>query len=223
MNALQRKLGPLKMWQWLILGGGAGVALYWYKKTHGEAKPAVNPEEEEKLLGALGRSTGGGGEGGGTAGGVAAPGPIGLEGAAGAPGPQGPAPEAFNPAPLEGRLGSIEQELAQNNPASALSHTSAPAAKAANVFTHVNPANGQHYRIANEHGHTVHVYQSGRKVVVGKPKAPTGHQQKPKPARRPKPKPIHTRVAVHHAPPKRAAPKPVHHPHPPAPRRRRRG
>lgn len=222
MNELNKKLGPLKLWQWLVIGLGTGGVIYLWKRSHeGSTAKEVNPEEEEKLLGALrAAGSGGGGESSGGGGSnVAAPGPVGLTGEAGAPGIAGPQGEAFNPAPIESRLSSVEQQLSQNNPAAALTHTAAPAKKAAGDFTHVNPANGQHYKIEHEKGKTVHVYRNGHRVVVGGAKKPTGHQQKPRPAKRPKPHPIHKRVTVHHPAPHRAAPKPVHHP---APKRKRR-
>lgn len=37
MNKLQSKLGPLKVWQWGLIGAALGVAILIYKKGHGEA------------------------------------------------------------------------------------------------------------------------------------------------------------------------------------------
>lgn len=206
MNQLQKKLGPLKTWQWLVLGTGAGVGWYLWKRSH-EKAPGVNPEEEEKLLAGLSRQgagSGGGGESSG--GGVAAPGPIGLSGEPGTPGIAGPQGEAFNPAPLEGRLGSIEQQLATNHPTAALSHTTAPKVNPQHLTR--NPANGEGYRTVTKNGKTYHEYphRTGPTKLVligGKGHGkPTGHAQKPRPAKRPKPTPIHKRVTVHPTPPR---------------------
>lgn len=218
MNELQKKLGPLKLWQWLVIGLGTGGVVYLWKRSH-EGAPAVNPEEEEKLLGALGRGGGSGGGGEGSGGSeVAAPGPVGLTGEAGAPGIAGPQGEAFNPAPIEGRLEGLEHQLAANNPAAALSHTTAPKVNPQHLTR--NPANGEMYRTVKRGKATFHEYPHRKGAnkfvrVGGKGHGkPTGHAQKPKPAKRPKPKPIHQRVTVHHAPAHRAAPRPVHHPKP---------
>lgn len=201
MNQLQKKLGPLKTWQWLVLGTGAGVGWYLWKRSHEKANPEVNPEAEEKLLGALSRQAGGGGGGESSGGGsVAAPGPIGLSGEAGSPGIAGPQGEAFNPAPIEGRLSSVEQQLATNHPVAALSHTTAPNVNPQHLTR--NPANGESYKTVHKNGQTYHEYphRKGPTKLVrigGAPHGkPTGHAQKPKPAKRPKPVPIHKRVST---------------------------
>jgi hypothetical protein len=228
MKELDKKLGPLKLWQWVAIGTAAGVAVYLYKKSSESATAKeVNPEEEEKLLGALDKAAGSGGGGEGSSGSnVAAPGPVGLTGEPGAPGPAGAAPETVNLAPIEASISNLEHQLATNNPPT-VSHNTASQKKGVGEFTHVNPANGQHYKVVSEKGKTVHVYQNGHRVVVGSPKKATGAQQKPKAPKRPKPTPIHKRVTVHHVAPHKAAPKPVHHAAPvhraaPKPARKRR-
>lgn len=238
MKQLDKKLGPLKLWQWLAIGGTAGVALYLYNRNHQAAK--VNPEEEEKLLGAL-RSAGSGG--GGEGGAVAAPGPIGIVGEPGIAGPQGsqgPAGESVNLAPIEASISSLEHQLATNNPPT-VTHNTAAQAKGRGV---VKNSKGESYRTVTRNGKTFHEYPGrtgpSKMVLVGaKPHGQqTGHAAKPKPAKRPKPKPIHQRVSVHppaavrHAAPAghpgahaHAAPAPVHHkpaPHK-APAKRKRG
>jgi hypothetical protein len=218
VNALQKKLGPLKAWQWVVIGGGAGAAWYLWKRSHaGSTKPEVNPEEEEKLLAALRAAGGGEGTGGGNVNPtVAAPAPApGEPGPAGAVGIAGPPGESVNLAPLESEVSSLQQQLAQNNPTAALSHTTAPQAKKSNLTR--NPANGEMYRTVQKNGVTFHEYPNRRGPnkyvrIGGKPnKAPTGHQQKPRAAKRPKPTPIHQRVTTHHVAPHRAKAKPVHH------------
>jgi hypothetical protein len=223
MNELQKKLGPLKLWQWIVIGGGTGIAVYWYKKSHGEAaNPEVNPEAEEKLLGAL---RAGGGGGGGEGAGVGAPAPLdGLEGPAGVAGPAGPPGEA---APLPTPLAEndlVGHQLLHNNPPS-LAHNTAPKVNPQHLTR--NPANGEMYRTVHKGGKTIHEYPHrkgpNKSVVIGGKGhgKPTGHAAKPHKAK-PKPVPIHRRVTVHAAPPHRAAPKPVTHKPAKPPARKRR-
>lgn len=227
MGELKKKIGPLELWQWIAIGTAAGVALYLFKSGHATAKAEVNPEEEEKLLGSLERGGGGGGETGGSSAGtpaVAAPevGPAGPAGAAG---------ESPNIAPLEAGLQAVQSdeaalraELQNNNPPSAETHQGAAQGKGSQL---VKNSKGEGYRTVEKKGKTFHEYP-GRKgadklVRVGgaKPKS-TGDAQKHKPAKRPKPTPIHKRVTVQHAPAKRPAPHPVvKHAAKPKPRKRR--
>lgn len=226
MNQLQKKLGPLKLWQWIAIGGGTGLALYWYKKSHGEsANPEVNPEAEEKLLAGLSR--GGGSGGGGEGGGVSAPMPLdGIEGPPGIAGVSGPAGESVNVGGLETRLDSLEHQLVANNPP-ALTHTAAPKVNPQHLTR--NPANGEMYKTVTKGGKTYHEYPHrkgpNKSVQVGGKGhgKPTGHAAKPHQAKH-KPVPIHHRVTTHAVAPARAAPKPVTHKppaHKPPPRKRR--
>lgn len=216
MNELKKKIGPLELWQWLALGAAAGAALLiLHKKGGGEAKE-VNPEEEEKLLGALARSGGGGGEtgGGGSSGGVGAEPAAVAAPIPGEPGPQGPQGESVNLTPLENQIGHVEQELAENHPAAAQAKTTAPAAKNQGLVK--NPANGEAYKTVHEKGKTYHVYPGRKganaKILVGGAKSEsTGKDAKRKPAKRPKPVPIHKRVTVHKPAAKHAVRTPVRH------------
>jgi hypothetical protein len=202
---VNEKLGPLKLWQWLAIGGALGVGWYLYKKSKASSTGEVNPEAEEKLLAALGAQQGGGGEGaGGGNTGVAAPmGPTGEVGGQGVPGIAGPAGETFNAQPIESRLQSVEHQLATNNPPS-ISHNTAAQGTGAGLVR--NPANGEMYRSIKLNGKTYHEYPGrtgpDKRILVGaKPhNKPTGHAAKPKPAKRPKPHPIAHRVTVHKKP-----------------------
>lgn len=232
-KGLTKQVGPMKVWQWAAIGG-ATIALVLLIKSRkgGAAGPEVNPEAEEKLLGALRQGSGGGGGelGGGSGGAVSAPlpgetGPAGAPGEVGAQGVAGESPGAG----IEGRLSTLEQEVTQNHP-QATTHTTAPAKTNSNLVR--NPANGEQFRVVHKGGKTYHEYpgRTGNKKLVqigGKPQA---HAHASKPAKRPKPTPIHKRVAVHHPAAKKAK-APVHHAaphaakpkphHPPAKRRRR--
>lgn len=207
MKELDKKLGPLKLWQWMVIGGGTGVAYYLYEKNKG-SQAEVNPEEEEKLLGALDRSAGGGGSGGGEAGsgqlgvpGTVGPaGEAGIAGPAGNQGPQGEAPSAG----LESKVSALEEDLVKNNPPTT-SHTGAPQALPkgehrngkGEIFRTVVKGNGIFHEYANRKGPS-RILKVG---TVHKPKAKT---------KRPKPTPVHKKVAAKHVAVKPKKKEPVH-------------
>jgi hypothetical protein len=211
MKELQKKLGPLKLWQWLVIGGGTGVAYYLYKK-HQESKAEVNPEEEEKLLGALERS-GGGGSGGGETGGntgslnvPSTPGPEGAPGPAGVQGPSGEVPSAG----LEARVNALEEDRVKNNPPTG-SHNGAPHGlpkgesrnAKGEIFRTVARGNKIYHEYINRKGpnrlvkigekHTLHADRLGRTI-----------------RKRPKPTPVHKKVNAKHVPHKAKKREPVH-------------
>jgi len=209
MKGLDKKLGPLKLWQWLVIGTGAGVAYYLYKKSH-ESKAEVNPEEEEKLLGALGR-TGGGGGGEGSVGSTGSnslpvPGPqgptgeIGIAGPQGGQGPQGEAPSAG----LEAKVNTLQEEIVKNNPPTT-SHNGAPQALPKGEARN---SKGEIYRTIVKGNNIYHEYLNRKgpsKILkVGERHVPA------KKAKRPKPTPVHRKVAPKHAPRKAKKREPVH-------------
>lgn len=210
-NPLTNKLGPLETWQWLAIGGGGGLLLYLYERNK-------KPKEETgtELAGsttnplAEGAGTSGGGEGNSSQ-------PAPVPGVIGEPGPAGAPGTPAEPSGIsEARLEALEASVERNNNPPVGSHTVAPVHKGA-AFPLVNPANGEHYKVTHEKGKTVHVYHSGRKVVVGaKSKTKAGHTApakhgRPKPlkvkAKRPAPKP--PRVVSSHAQPKSGSGKPA--------------
>ncbi len=210
MKGLDKKIGPLKLWQWLVIGGGTGVLVYLYERK--KSSEGVNPEEEEKLLGALSRAGGGGGEGS-SAGGSSLPVP-GLEGPAGAPGisgPQGESPARTLEAQVE-NLEKQEQDLqakqaaieAKNKPPTQ-SHNGAPHALPKG---YVKNSKGEAYRTVIKGNNIFHEYKNRKgpsKVVrVG-----AVHKAKP-PAKRPKPKPVAHRVTAKKAPARKKKKAPVH-------------
>lgn len=165
---MNRKVGRLKLWQWLAIGGATGLVLYAYKK----GKTSEEPKVAGGLAASVPNPTGGGGEG--LAGGaLQAPAAPGAPGEPGPPGPSGTpaAPAALSPeiealpgqiAELNGRINSLNNGL----PAA----TMKPAASGTR-FPQVNPRTGEHYRTVHEHGKVVHEYHSGKKVVVSAAKA----------------------------------------------------
>jgi hypothetical protein len=212
MKALDKRLGPLKLWQWGLIGGGTVLAYYLYEKDK-EAKAEVNPEEEEKLLGALDKGAGGGGSGGSegntTSTGTpvpAAEGPKGQEGMAGPAGIAGPAGEAPS-AELEAKVSALEEDQVKNNPATS-SHNGAPQALPKGEFRN----NGAIERTFTKGNGIFHQYLSGPKkgtvFRVG-----TVHKPKAKTKRVKKPTPVHKKVVAKKPPPKKAHVKkkePVH-------------
>lgn len=208
MKGLEKKIGPLKLWQWIVIGGGTGVLVYLYEKK--KSSEGVNPEEEEKLLGALSRAGGGGGEGSSGTSGATLPVP-GLEGPAGAPGIAGPAGE--NPARtleaqvenLERQTQTLQSELTKNNPP-AKSHTSTPQGLPKG---YVKNSKGEAYRTVVKGNGIFHEYKnrSGPSKIV---KVGTVHKPAPKPKRTTRPKPIAHKVAAKKAAAKKKKKEPVH-------------
>ena len=213
-NPLRKKVGPLEVWQYVTIGTAAGLMYWLYKKKTGEGKE-VNPEEEEKLLGALSKAGGGGGEGfsgGSGAGssslpvpGVEGPkGQEGIAGPAGISGPQGEAPSAG----LEAKVSALEEDVVKNQPPSAATHNGASQATPKGWTK--NPK-GELFRQVIK-GNTVYHEYKDRKgpsklLAVGKV-----HKPAP-PKKRPKPTPVTHKVAAKKAPAKKPAEhksKPVH-------------
>ena len=203
---LKKKIGPLAAWQWALVVGGGGLAYYLYEKKK-SATPEVNGEEEEKLLGALDKGTGGGGSGSGGEGGqIGVPGSqgpageAGIAGPAGISGPQGEAPSAG----LEAQVNRLEEEMVKNNPKTT-SHNGAPQATPKGWTRN---SKGELYRQVVRGNNIFHEYKDRKgpskilKVgVVHKPKAKT---------KRPKPTPVHKKVAAKHVAAKPKKREPVH-------------
>lgn len=211
MKELDKKIGPLKLWQWLVIGGGTGILIYLYEKK--KSSEGINPEEEEKLLGALSRGGGGGGEGSTGSSGSSLPVP-GLEGPAGAPGPAGPqGPVGEAPARtleaqvenLEKQTQSLQSEVAKNNPP-AKSHTSAPQALPKG---YVKNKKGEAYRTVVKGNGIFHEYKNrtGPSKVV---KIGTVHKAAPKPKRTSRPKPVAHKIAPKKHPVPKKKKEPVH-------------
>lgn len=213
MKELKKKVGPLELWQWILILGGSALAFYLYEKKKGEGSE-VNPEEEEKLLGALDRA-GGGGSGGGTETGsfgsqtpvpasVGPEGVPGIAGPAGEAGPQGEAPSAG----LESRVSAIEQDQIKNQPP-ATSHTGAPQALPKG---YVKNSKGEAYRTVVKGNGIFHEYKD-RKGASKILKVGTVHKPPPK-TKRPKPGTLKSKVhgiGVNHTKPTSKAKTPVHH------------
>lgn len=183
-DPLTRKLGPLPVWQWVAIGGGTGLLLYLYERNKAPAG-----EESASLAGSTNNpiSGGGGGEG---AQGLPVAGPIGEPGIPGPPGT--PAAEISTT-----RLEAIEGQIERLNKPPTGKSTVAP--QGSNKFPLTNPANGQKYKQVHEKGKTVHVYASGKRVVLGaRPKTKAGHTAKPSHAKAPRLK-VPT-AAAHKAP-----------------------
>lgn len=156
---LSKKLGPLKLYQWAILGVGAGGLIYLLTRHSGST------ESQESTLGPVG-TQGAGGAGGGSLEPLPpleVPTPpaeqIGAIGPIGEPGPPGANPSAA----LEELPGEVSQI---NSRLKALEHAQAP--KASNhAFPLTNSKTGEKYKVVREkNGRVVHVYKSGKKVVV---------------------------------------------------------
>lgn len=213
-NPLRKKVGPLEVWQYVAIGTSAGFMYWLYKKKKSETSE-VNPEEEEKLLGALDKGAGGGG-GEGTAGSVnpttapAAEGPkgeAGPAGPAGSPGPQGEAPSAG----LEAQVNALEEDLVKNQPPTQTHNGAAQALPKG----YVKNSKGEAYRTVVKGNGIFHEYlkRTGASKIL---KVGTVHKPA-KPAKRvTKPKPVAHKIAVQKAPAKHAAAKakkkqPVHH------------
>jgi hypothetical protein len=208
MRELDRKLGPLKLWQWGLIGTGTVLAYYLYEK-HKESSAEVNPEEEEKLLGALDKGGGGGGSGGvegNTTQSVptASTGPAGETGIAGPQGAQGPPGEAPS-AGLEAQVSALEEDLVKNNPATS-SHNGAPQALPKGEFRN----NGAIERTFVKGNGIFHQYLSGpKKGTVFK--VGTVHKPAKKTKRVTKPKPLAHKVAAKKVAPAKKKKEPVHH------------
>lgn len=162
---MNRKIGKLKMWQWLAIGSVAGFALYEFSK--GKSKVATEPETGLVASNNNPLAGGGGGEsaGGGGLGSVApgAPGEPGTPGSQGAPGESAPIQSL---APIENNLAQLESQIsALNHPNTGTTNKQLPHATPSK-FPQVN-AKGEHYKTEKKHGKTIHVYHSGKKVVVG--------------------------------------------------------
>jgi|HubBroStandDraft_4_1064222.scaffolds.fasta_scaffold02983_17 hypothetical protein len=153
-NPLTHKLGPLPLYQWLLIGGGLGAALYLYEKDH----KSTAEEPKEELAGSTNNpfaGGGGSGEGGGASSLPGIAGPIGEPGPAGAAG----APGAQLTAGQEATLSAAAERL--NNPPVG-AETVAPQAKAVPSAkakgepktTHEVNKNGEHF--------TVHTYADGK-------------------------------------------------------------
>jgi hypothetical protein len=211
VKELQKKVGPLKLWQWLAIVGGGGLTYYIYKKSH-ESKAEVNPEEEEKLLGALDRGTGGGGSGGageGSASPIGVPGVEGPKGESGISGPQGEAgiTGAQGEAPsagLEAQVNALQEDLNKNNPKT-LSHNGAPQALPKGESRN---GKGEIFKTVRKGNGIYHVYP-GRKGASKILKVGSIHAPKKK-AKRPKPTPVHKKVAAKHVAHKPKKREPVH-------------
>jgi hypothetical protein len=155
---VNRKIGKFKLWQLLVLGGGIGFILYEYeKKKEGSGESAL---EAGPAVSTAGPGSGGGGEGGG----VSAPVAPGIPGEPGPAGPAG-APGAPAPAELAAPSGTEKATPATTNVGN--EPLKGKVAAAASKFPLVNPVTGEHYKIVKEHGQTIHVYHSGKRVVVG--------------------------------------------------------
>lgn len=210
MKALDKKLGPLKYWQWLVIGGGTGIAYYLYKKSH-ESKAEVNPEEEEKLLGGLDKGTGGGGSGGGEGSATGTgqigvpgiPGPageVGIAGPAGIAGPQGEAPSAG----LEAKVNALEEDRIKNNPPTG-SHNGAPQGLPKGESRN---SKGEVFKTERKGNGIYHVYPN-RKGASKILRVGTVHAPKKK-TKRPKPTPVHRKVEAKHVTHKPKKREPVH-------------
>jgi hypothetical protein len=199
VKGLDKKLGPLKLWQWGLIGAGTVLAYYLYEKSK-ESKAEVNPEEEEKLLGGLSKAGGGGGSGseGSTTGtgtlpvpGVEGPkGQEGIAGPAGVAGPQGEAPSAG----LEAKVSALEEDVVKNQPPTE-SHTGAPQALPKGEFR--NAQNGLIERTFTKGNGIFHEYVTGGKGVKKGTVFKVGTVHKPPPPKkRPKPTPLHKKVTA---------------------------
>ena len=210
---MKKKIGPLELWQWLLIGGGTVLAYYLYESKK-KSSSEVNPEEEEKLLGALDKATGGGGGSGGSEGNTTStaatpvpstPGPEGVAGVAGPAGPAGPQGEAPS-AGLEAQVNALEQDVIKNQPP-ATSNTSAPQKLPKGEFK--NAQNGLIERKFIKGKGIFHEYVTGGKGIKKGTVYKVGTVHKPKaPAKRvTKPKPVAKKVAAK----KVAAKTPAHH------------
>jgi hypothetical protein len=211
MKELDRKLGPLKLWQWGLIGGGTVLAYYLYEKHKGSGAE-VNPEEEEKLLGGLEKAGGGGGSGGSegstsqtvpstSTGPEGAPGIAGPSGEPGGQGPQGEAPSAG----LEAKVSALEEDQVKNNPPTG-SHNGAAQALPKGEFRN----NGAVERTFVKGNGIFHQYLSGPKkgtvFRVG-----TVHKPAKKTKRVTKPAPLHKKVAAKKVAHPAKKKEPVHH------------
>lgn len=161
-NPLKHKLGPLPLWEWLLIGAGTGAALYLYEKKKGTAE-----EPKEELAASTNNPlAGGGGSGEGSGGSVP-----GVAGPIGEPGPAGASPPATSAltAGQEALLSAAAEGL--NRPPVG-AETVAPQAKAKPSAlagepktTHSVNKNGEHF--------TVHTYADGKveKFQTGAEKA----------------------------------------------------
>jgi hypothetical protein len=214
-NPLKKKVGPLEVWQYVTIGTAAGLMYWLYKKKTSESKE-VNPEEEEKLLGALDKGAGGGGSGGGEGSGTGtgqigvpgSPGPAGeagIAGPAGISGPQGEAPSAG----LEAKVSALEEDVVKNQPPTS-SHTGAPQALPKGEFR--NAQNGGIERTFTKAGQIYHEYvKAGKGVKKGTIyKVGTVHKPATKSKRTKAPTPVHKKVAAKHVPVKPKKKEPVH-------------
>jgi hypothetical protein len=207
MKELKKKVGPLELWQWILILGGSALAFYLYEKHKSGAE--VNPEEEEKLLGALDKATGGGGSGGGTETGsfgsqtpvpasVGPEGVPGIAGPAGEAGPQGEAPSAD----LEAKVSALEEDMVKNQPQTT-SHTGAPQGLPKG---YVKNSKGEAYKTEVKGNGIFHVYlnrKGASKILkvgtVHKPKAPAKRVTKPKPvAHKVAAKKVAAKTPAHH-------------------------
>jgi hypothetical protein len=206
-NPLTHKLGPLPLYQWLLIGGGLGAAIYLYEKDH----KSTAEEPKEELAGSTNNPlTGGGGGGESGTGGGSVPGvagPIGEPGPAGAPGAPAPAPEVS--AAKEAAAPGLNTPPVGTEIVASQLHG---AANPSDTYKQVN-AKGEHYKtIVKKDGEVIHQYigkkkgEKGRQVVVKPPRKGTtkaGDTAKRSHARKPPLK------AVHKPPPrpKQVAPK----------------
>jgi hypothetical protein len=200
MKELKKKVGPLELWQWILILGGSALAFYLYEKKKGET-PEVNSEEEEKLLGALEKAGGGGGSAGTETGSFGSQTPVpasvgpegvpGIAGPAGEAGPQGEAPSAG----LEAKVNALEEDVVKNQPPTT-SHTGAPQALPKGEFK--NAQNGLIERTFTKGNGVFHEYVTGGKGIKKGTvfKVGTVHKPAAKPKRVVKPKPVAHKVAA---------------------------
>jgi hypothetical protein len=211
-NPLKHKLGPLPVWEWLLIGGATGAALYLYERN----KTPKAATEELAASTPNPFATPGGGGGGETGGGSipGIPGPIGEPGPAGIPGVAGtPA------APAEVAPAAVAAAEAGNTPPTGRS-TVAPQAKvihgSANPKDPFKSANskGEHFRTGKDSHGTYHEYigkksgEKGRRVYLTQKGSKAGHTGHVSHAR---PKPLKARHAKPPAKPKPKAKKAPKH------------
>jgi hypothetical protein len=195
MKGLEKKVGPLKLWQWGIIVGGTGLAYYLYERKKATSSE-VNPEEEEKLLGALSKAGGGGSNGASTGESTLKPpeGPAGIAGPAGPAGPAGENPSAALSAlpaqfeALSAKTSALETDIEKNQPQTK-AHT---AAAQATPKGWVRNTAGELYRVVDKGNAIYHEYKdrTGPSKIL---KVAEKHTAKP-PAKRPKPTPLAHKV-----------------------------
>lgn len=166
MSVLDKKIGKFKAWQLAAIGGGAGLLIYVLHKSSGG-----NSETGEGLVASTNNPINGenglGGLGGGS--------PEQIPGAPGEPGaPGAPGVEQFSPKEVE----QLDEFLSQKNNPPAVKKAPTPIASR---FTRTNPNTGQKFRTEHKNGKIVHVYQNGKRVIVGAGKRiahPNPHQKR---------------------------------------------